>query len=244
MPASTDSHESYRSLRVLVAEDDPMSQRLVQTVLAQRGHKLVITANGREALATLERERFDVVLMDLQMPEMNGLQATAEIREREKLTGAHIPILALTAHSGREDRERCAAAGMDGYLSKPIDFPQLIEWVENATAAGQPFQPAKTVVDGGILRSELNALFVADAAQIGAEILAACARRDAAALQASAHRLRGTAGYFAAQRTLELTARLEELGRAGEFTPDTEKTCDELAEELARLQRALAGSTE
>jgi len=244
MPAPTEPPENDRCLRVLVAEDDPMSQRLVQTVLAQRGHKLVLTANGREALATLEKERFDVVLMDIQMPEMNGYQATAEIRAREKSTGAHIPIIALTAHSRWEDRERCRAAGMDGYLSKPIDFKQLIEQVENATAAGQSPQPAKPAMDSGILRSELNTLFVTDAAQIAAEILAACARRDAAALQAAAHRLRGTAGYFAAQRTLELTARLEDLGRAGDFTPETERTCEELAEELARLQRAVAESTD
>jgi len=112
-------------LRVLVAEDNSVNQLLVTRLLEKRGHRVVIAANGREALAALEKESYDLVLMDVQMPEMDGLEATAALREREKGSGMHQPVVALTAHAMKGDQERGLAAGMDGYLSKPIRTQEL-----------------------------------------------------------------------------------------------------------------------
>jgi len=107
-------------LRILLAEDTPVNQRLAVTLLEDRGHTVVVANDGQEALDILVRDAFDLILMDVQMPRMDGFQATAAIRAGEADTGRRIPILAMTAHAMKGDRERCLAAGMDGYISKPI----------------------------------------------------------------------------------------------------------------------------
>jgi CheY-like chemotaxis protein len=116
--------------RILLTEDNVVNQRVAQRILEHAGHSVVVAGNGREALAALDKQIFDVVLMDVQMPEMDGLEATAAIRQREKGSGAHIPIIAMTAHAMTGDRERCLAAGMDDYLSKPIHSRVLLDLVE------------------------------------------------------------------------------------------------------------------
>ena len=118
------------SLRVLVAEDNAVNQKLVTRLLEKRGHSVRVVANGREALESLERGTFDLVLMDVQMPEMDGFEATGELRKREQPSGLHTPIIALTAHAMKGDRERCLEAGMDGYLSKPINSQELDDLLE------------------------------------------------------------------------------------------------------------------
>jgi signal transduction histidine kinase/CheY-like chemotaxis protein len=127
-----DAREPSASLRVLLAEDNPVNQRLAVRLLEKRGHYVVVAANGREALEALQKESFDLVFMDVQMPEMDGLEATAAIREKEKGTGVHRPIIALTAHAMKGDRERCLASGMDGYLTKPIRPQELDEILEES----------------------------------------------------------------------------------------------------------------
>jgi CheY-like chemotaxis protein len=121
------------SLRVLVAEDNAVNQRLVVRLLEKRGHRIEVAANGREALAALRKASFDLVLMDVQMPEMDGFEATAAVRAREKSEGAqtHQPIIALTAHAMKGDREKCLVAGMDGYLTKPIRVEELDELLKS-----------------------------------------------------------------------------------------------------------------
>jgi PAS domain S-box-containing protein len=114
-----------RPLNILLAEDNAVNQLLARRILEKQGHMLTIAANGHEAIEAIARERFDVVLMDVQMPEMDGLKATAIIREQEGATGVHIPIIAMTAHAMQGDRERCLAAGMDDYLSKPLQREAL-----------------------------------------------------------------------------------------------------------------------
>jgi CheY-like chemotaxis protein len=121
-------------LRILLAEDNPVNRTLATHLLEKRGHSLVVAENGREALAAFETQSFDVILMDVQMPEMGGLEATRAIREREKTTGAHVPVMAMTAHALKGDRERCLAAGMDAYISKPIQPEELFAAVENPTS--------------------------------------------------------------------------------------------------------------
>jgi len=125
-----DAREPDACLRVLLAEDNLVNQRLAVRLLEKRGHRVVVAATGLEALKALEKESFDLVLMDVQMPEMDGLEATAIIREKEKGTGHRQPIVALTAHAMKGDREKCIEGGMDGYLSKPIrpqELDQLLE---------------------------------------------------------------------------------------------------------------------
>jgi signal transduction histidine kinase/CheY-like chemotaxis protein/streptogramin lyase len=118
------------SLRILLAEDNPVNQRLAMRLLERRGHHVDLASSGREAIDCLEREHFDLILMDLQMPDMDGLEATAMIREREKQRGGRTPIVALTAYTMKGDRERCLEAGMDNYINKPIDAVKFLEIVE------------------------------------------------------------------------------------------------------------------
>ena len=121
-----------RPLQVLLAEDNPVVQQLAVELLQMRGYSVKLAANGKEVLAALDQDTFDVVLMDVNMPEMDGYQTTAAIREREQRSGCHLPIIALTGSALKDDRERCLKAGMDGYLSKPIRSRELFEAVEQA----------------------------------------------------------------------------------------------------------------
>jgi CheY-like chemotaxis protein len=121
--------------RILVAEDNPVNQRLATRLVQKHGHSIEIASNGVDAVRRSAIEDFDIILMDVQMPDMDGLQATAAIREREKTTGKHVHILAVTAHALAGDRERCLAAGMDGYISKPIRAEELMQAVEALGAA-------------------------------------------------------------------------------------------------------------
>jgi CheY-like chemotaxis protein/nitrogen-specific signal transduction histidine kinase len=129
-----DARDPATFLRVLLAEDNAVNQRLAVRLLEKRGHRVVVAGNGREALEALEKESFDLVLMDVQMPEMDGLAATVAIREKENGTDTHLPVVALTAHAMKGDRERCLTAGMDGYLSKPIRPPELDAILETYVA--------------------------------------------------------------------------------------------------------------
>lgn len=117
-------------LNILLAEDNPVNQKVVLKVLEKRGHSVTTAANGREALALVSRHNFDLILMDIQMPEMDGCEASAGIREMERTTGSHLPIIAMTAHAMKNDEDRCLAAGMDGYISKPIHVEELIRKIE------------------------------------------------------------------------------------------------------------------
>jgi CheY-like chemotaxis protein len=127
VPASErDAQQRHQSLQILLAEDNVINQRLAVRLLEKLGHKVVVAQSGCEALEKLQEQVFDLALMDIQMPEMDGFTATETIRQRERNTGSHIPIIAMTAHAMKGDRERCLAAGMDGYIAKPISQEELI----------------------------------------------------------------------------------------------------------------------
>jgi signal transduction histidine kinase/ligand-binding sensor domain-containing protein/CheY-like chemotaxis protein len=121
------------TFRILLAEDNPVNQMLARRILENHGHVVTVVSNGREALDALGSKSFDVVLMDVQMPEMNGLQATSIIRGREAASGRHVPIIAMTAHAMAGDRERCLAAGMDGYISKPVQMAELLQAIADVS---------------------------------------------------------------------------------------------------------------
>jgi CheY-like chemotaxis protein len=130
-PASTNSKLTTRPLRVLVAEDTPANQKLIQTILTRRGHHVQIVANGQDAVAAVQATPYDIVLMDIQMPVMGGLEAAEAIRLIPMAAGqARVPIVALTAHAMRGDERRCLEAGMDAYVAKPIDTRKLIDLIE------------------------------------------------------------------------------------------------------------------
>src|SRR5262249_46029661 len=240
-----------------------INQRLALALLEERGHSVVVAHNGHEAVRCWEQEPFDCILMDVQMPEMDGLQATATIRAQERVTQRHVPIIAMTAHALPEDRERCLAAGMDDYLAKPIRFEQLLEVVEACgTAAARPgpaageseppvasaTAPAAVVFElqtalarvGGkpALFKQLVAVFAKHAPTFLAAVQAAIAQHDGAALQRAAHRLKGWVGTFAASAAMVAAQRLEDLGRQGDVT-QVEAAYGHLAREIARLEHAL-----
>jgi two-component system, sensor histidine kinase and response regulator len=112
-------------------EDNAVNQKLVGRLLEKKGHQVLLAVNGREALNALDKQTFDVVLMDGEMPEMDGFEATRLIREKEKISGAHVPIIALTAHAMQGDKDRCLACGMDGYVSKPIKPEELFSTMDD-----------------------------------------------------------------------------------------------------------------
>jgi two-component system sensor histidine kinase/response regulator len=122
--------EQEQKLRILVVEDNLINQKLAVKILEKQGYTATVAANGKEALNLLKKDRFDLVLMDVQMPVLDGLATTVEIRKKEKIDGGHIPIVAMTAHAMDGDRERFLGIGMDGYLSKPIDQQALFDVIE------------------------------------------------------------------------------------------------------------------
>jgi PAS domain S-box-containing protein len=203
--------------RVLIAEDNVVNQRVAAGLLGNRGHVVTVVGNGREALDALTHDAFDVVLMDVQMPVMDGLEATAAIRAREKDTGRHTRLVAMTAHAMNGDRERCIAAGMDGYLSKPLD-PQMLYAIVEENAV--PFAPA--AVDSAMLLNRLDGdealvadvieLFLGDCPARLTAIKAAVDARDAKAIRTTAHVLKGAAGNLSAPALFRAAAVLEQIG--------------------------------
>jgi two-component system, sensor histidine kinase and response regulator len=254
-PAPSRSAEpADRSRRVLVADDNPVNRLLVVRLLEKRGHAVVVATNGREAVAALDHDTFDLVLMDIQMPEMDGLQATAEIRRREATGGGHLPIVALTAHAMKGDRERFLEAGMDGYLSKPVrpaDLYRVLDAVPPrpglAPAAAPPpvgveldaeYILAHVDGDRGLL-AEVVQIFHADLPRLIAEIRGSLDDGDAARLERSAHALKGSVGNFGASRAYETALAFERMGREGTLTGAAGRMA-ELEREAGHMDVALA----
>jgi two-component system sensor histidine kinase/response regulator len=139
--------QPQRGLRILLAEDNVVNQKVTVRLLEKRGHTVVVANNGIEALAALTEHTFDIVLMDVQMPEMDGFAATQAIRDAEKATGAHLPIIALTAHAMKGDEGRCLTAGMDAYVSKPIQVQALIDTIARLMPQPASDHPETTVAN-------------------------------------------------------------------------------------------------
>jgi PAS domain S-box-containing protein len=256
-PRRPRSSRKGRSLRILLAEDNIVNQELAAAILRKQGHSVTVAVNGREALAMLGSSGgFDLILMDVQMPELGGLETTAIIREKEKATGTHIPIVALTAHALHGDRERCLEAGMDAYLTKPIQ-PQKLRTIVEEMASDSGGQDHRTshgskdgqVLDGRALLAQvdgnvrllrkLTRLFLADCPAMLSRIRQAVGSRDPQALQRAAHSLKGSIANFAARDAVEAALKLETLGKHNELT-GVEEAYLNLENEIKRLTRALS----
>jgi CheY-like chemotaxis protein len=249
------SPKSSRSYHILLAEDNLVNQRLAVRLLEKRGHSVVVAENGRKAVTAFENEPFDLILMDMQMPELNGYEATSIIREKEQATDAHIPIIALTAHTMKGDRERCLAAGMDGYVSKPIKIEELFETIEE-------FAPLETIaaklppddsqvnevidrqailyhMDGDEeLFQELAEMFLEQCPPLLAKIQEAIAQSNSQELEHAAHKLKGSIATFEAKCAYEAALTLETMGRKNDLS-EAAKAGLMLTVEIERLQQAL-----
>jgi signal transduction histidine kinase/CheY-like chemotaxis protein/HPt (histidine-containing phosphotransfer) domain-containing protein len=256
-------------VRVLVVEDNVVNQKVALRLLERLGCRVDVAANGREAINMLDHLACDVVFMDCQMPEMDGFAATEVVRQREAATGHHIPIIAMTANAMQGDREHCLAAGMDDYVSKPVQLDDLAailrKWTPPTTAAqSQPLAtataepPASPMAQVPTLDPEafaaLKALeddtdhtfllevveqFVQDAAVHVATLQAAAATGDVMALERAAHTLKSTSASVGALGMAALCRALQELGRAGSVA-GAALYAEQLVGEFARVQQALA----
>jgi PAS domain S-box-containing protein len=260
--ADVPSQGDRRSMRILVAEDNTVNQRLATDVLEREGHRVQVAGSGREAIAMLQREEFDLVLMDIQMPELDGLQATAHIRQMEHISGKRLPIVAMTAQTGEFDRQRCLKAGMDAYVSKPIRVSELMNLIESVVPGGCSMESKtdqESVVEeqfahldealalsrvGGdfeLLR-EVVGLFLDDYPRALEKIRTAVAANDASGVEHNAHSLKGSVSTFGAKDVFEAALALEKLGRSGNLSGaqdglrTLEKALQDLRPDLEGLQ--------
>ncbi len=246
--------EQRRMLHILLAEDDHVNRKLAERVLTKSGHTVTAVRDGREALTVLESsgpDAFDVVLMDVQMPEMDGMAATAAIRQKERETGAHLPIIAMTAHAMKGDKARFLAAGMDSYIAKPVRPQDLVEAIEGILPGPGKARRSEALsanslpvidwnrglaqVDGDRkLFRDLLALFVQEVPSLLDTIRRAVARKDAGGIEQSAHRLKGSVSNFAAGQVLKAAFRLEQMARANDLA-HAEEAFEAIEKEVGRV---------
>ena len=230
-----------RELHILLAEDNRVNQAVASRILAKLGHSLVIANNGLEAIEQLKQQAFDLVLMDVQMPEMDGILATKVIREHEKSTHDHIPIIAMTAHAMTGDRDRCLAAGMDGFVSKPITPEEVDaailaalndtskvdrdmgadEHQEKATEGSElPWDPSTTLEQLGgdeTLLQEVIEIFLEEAPKHLAALRVAVEQGIAETVETTAHTLKGEFGYLCVPGISQRASQIEEMGRSNDI---------------------------
>ncbi|HEV2491307.1 MAG TPA: ATP-binding protein [Candidatus Acidoferrales bacterium] len=233
-PAARKITRAEKPLRILVVDDVPVNRELAEDFLRRRGHTVAAAGSGREAHELLRRQRFDAVLMDLEMPDMDGREATRLIRQSERKTGVHLPIIAMTGHASAADADASLAAGMDGWITKPIDFARLFTVVESAAKNGtakpvthEPIPARKIALSSETLlrsaggNSELLArlirVFLADSPKRMSAIRTALAKGNTASLAQAAHAFKGALGNFGASRVVEEAKSLEECARAGKL---------------------------
>ena len=243
-------------LRILLAEDSLVNQKLAVALLEEEGHVVAVASNGREACAQAACGNFDLILMDVQMPEMDGLEATAKIRAGEKQSKTHIPIIAMTAHALKGDRERCLDAGMDAYVAKPIRADEVLETIGALIAAtGESAAPAVSAPpeEGLVDWTEalravrgdhrlLRVIVEAAAKEIPSQVTAireAIAGGNATAVQLAAHTLKGAIRYFASGPGFEQVRRLEKMGQ-NKNLEGAEQSLARLEAEVQPLIRGLA----
>jgi two-component system, sensor histidine kinase and response regulator len=249
------------AMRILVAEDNPVNQTLAMRILEKLGHKVSLANNGREALDKSQSEYFDLILMDVQMPMLDGLEATRMIRAAEKETGKHVPIIAMTAHAMKGDKERCLDSGMDGYLSKPIRIEELKERlsdvqssaVEGAGGVAQvkfdSIGPIDLLLDGVLgdreLLREMAELWLRDSESQMQQLEAGFERADPMMIQKAAHAIKGSVGNFRATaaheaaRDVEISASRGDMAKAQEAFDILSRNIRAVRHELQVLSESL-----
>ena len=258
-PSTAPSYQNRnrRPLRVLLAEDNAVSSAVGVGMLEKRGYTVSTAVDGRDALAVLEAEPFDVVLMDVRMPRMDGFEATAVIRRSERGSGSHIPIIALTASAMKGDREKCLEVGMDGYLSKPLHASDVYEVIDRLVPPSTDGRKAERVGgtvpkkvfdrvralshvhgDWRLLREGAE-LFLDGVPGLLSKVRDPIASGDAQALERAVRRLKGPLVGLGAEAAIEAAQRLQTMGLGGDLAA-AEDVYQELETELARLQRALS----
>jgi two-component system sensor histidine kinase/response regulator len=242
-------------LHILLVEDNPINQVLAQRLVGKRGDTMAVANSGHEALAMLENQHFDLILMDIQMPEMSGIEVTAAIREKEKGTDRHIPIIATTASAMKEDKDRCLEVGMDAYLAKPIERHALFEtmdlMMDSSTAlknGSGNLQPTNLIFDTAKVLESLDGDFdlLMEVIEISLKqfskhmqgIQDGISKEDPKLLERAAHALNGTAANLLASRVMEAASRLEEMGKGGSVAGAKDALLS-LEEELTKLRLAL-----
>ncbi|MHB1081605.1 MAG: ATP-binding protein [Prosthecobacter sp.] len=259
---------AHASMKVLIVEDGHVSQLVGARMLEKRGHVVTLASNGREAIDRCEKEAFDAILMDVHMPGINGYEATTKIRQSEKATGRHVPIIAMTANAMKGDRERCLAAGMDDYIAKPLRSSELFQVVEQFSPRSALPQPApaaplpapsaprpqietppfdlaefrESTGDEKLMR-KLVAIFSEDAQKYLRKAEKALTAGKARQVYEAAHSLKGMLGVYAAQKALTLSSELCEYAHAGDLK-GAQLMLDQLKKECALLGEALLAAFE
>lgn len=259
------SHATRAQLRILLVEDNPANQKLATYILEDRGHLVDIAGDGQEAVYWTEKNHYDVILMDVQMPGMDGLEATAAVRKREG-GKPRVPIIAMTAHAMKGDRERCLAAGMDGYLSKPVKAQEMIALVERlagmnvpdsqlgttepkpeATPEGPPavFDEQEALArccDDPEVLKEMIEDFACEVDELFPQMRSALARGDLKGVGRLGHRMKGTVVYLGAWYAKEAAMGVEQFSKSDEGTvSEAEQAVNVLERECLRLKAVLQG---
>ncbi|NOZ69536.1 MAG: response regulator, partial [Deferribacteres bacterium] len=228
-------------LSILVAEDDEINQKMITRMLEKQGHRVTVAANGREALDAIEKLSF--VLMDVQMPGMDGLEVTGILRERERGSGRHIPVIAITAFAFREDMERCLQAGMDGYISKPVRKEELFETISDKLSPKEARvfneEEALRLVEGDReFLKEIAGIFIRKSFSVLQEVRDAIDSGSHEALARAAHRIKTELASFGAEPARQRAGRLEIMGRRGDMTAALQEY-EALKKEISLLNEAL-----
>jgi CheY-like chemotaxis protein/HPt (histidine-containing phosphotransfer) domain-containing protein len=243
--------------RILLAEDNAAAQLITRKRLENQGHEVRVAGNGFEALQILQEDRFDLILMDVEMPGMNGLEATRVIRKMEADSGEHIPIIAITAYAMKEDREQCLEAGMDNYISKPVNYQELYHEIksllhpeqegaplqqESVSPAESPLPPVDLItaldVTGGdseLLEEAVTLFLEEDYPRQLKELKEGIEHRDAPAVKASAHGIKGAVNSFGGHAAGAIALQLQEMGRDANFD-SAETALEELEAEITRFR--------
>jgi signal transduction histidine kinase/CheY-like chemotaxis protein/ligand-binding sensor domain-containing protein len=240
--------------RVLLAEDNPVNQKVGITLLQKMGHVVTIASTGKEAIDLLARQSFDLVLMDLQMPEMDGLEATVAIRQQEKSSGKRMPIIAMTAHAMKGDRERCIATGLDDYIAKPINRQELLDVIRRNRPPGSHIEISRTNADalgvrpddllarlGGDadLLLELISIFSTESVTMLAQLREAIDASDADGIERAAHKIKGSVSIFTVPLVTQAAFDLELRGRNRDLK-DVDLAFAKLKSQIEQLVLALS----
>jgi len=248
LPSFTAADSTRRSGTILVVEDYPVNRQVAFMHLTKAGYRVEMAENGKQAVAAAESKTYDMILMDLQMPVMDGIEATRVIRRRESAEGKHTPIIALTAHAVKEFMEECSAAGMDGYITKPLKRKDLLAVIEHWIPAFDPAETPVLDVARAVEEFEGDREFLKRVAGTFIEkvrdqipiMQRAVREHDTETVRREAHAIKGGAANLTADCVMDLASRLEAEGKAGRLT-EAEEILERLEKALYNLKTCIEG---